>query len=112
MKIISNDDVYIQGNDLEQLLQNDNTFPLDMYYASTKGMPHVKSLTKFIKIEGEKAKKFIRKSTIIPDFGDLYTYSIEELEKMIERLKKEEWDMICSDDTLGRPQTAEERIEG
>ena len=83
-----------------------------MYYASTKGMPHVKSLTKFIKIEGEKAKKFIRKSTIIPDFGDLYTYSIEELEKMIERLKKEEWDMICSDDTLGRPQTAEERIEG
>lgn len=112
MKIISNDDVYIQGNDLEQLLQNDKTFPLDMYYASTKGMPHVKSLTKFIKIEGEKAKKFIRKSTIIPDFGDLYTYSIEELEKMIERLKKEEWDMICSDDTLGRPQTAEERIEG
>lgn len=112
MKIISNDDVYIQGNDLEQLLQNDKTFPLDMYYASTKGMPHVKSLTKFIKIEGEKAKKIIRKSTIIPDFGDLYTYSIEELEKIIERLKKEEWDMICSDDTLGRPQTAEERIEG
>ena len=61
MKIISNDDVYIQGNDLEQLLHNDKTFPLDIYYASTKGMPHVESLTKFIRIEGEKAKKFIRK---------------------------------------------------
>ena len=74
-------------------------------------MPHVKSLTKFIKIEGEKAKKFFQKNTIIPDFGELYTYSIEELEEMIERLKKEEWDIICSDDTLGRHQTAEERIE-
>lgn len=111
MKIISNDDVYIQGNDLEQLLQNDKTFPLDMYYATTKGMPHVKSLTKFIRIEGEKAKKFIRKSTIIPDFAELYTYTIEELEQMIERLKREEWDAVCSDDTLGRHQTAEERIE-
>lgn len=111
MKIISNDDVYIQGNDLEQLLQNDKTFPLDMYYAATKGMPHVKSLTKFIKIEGKYAKKLIRKSTIIPDFAELYTCTIEELEQMIEKLKKEEWDMICSDDTLGRPQTAEERIE-
>lgn len=111
MKIISNDDVYIQGNDLEQLLQNDKTFPLDMYYATTKRMPHVKSLTKFIRIEGEKAKKFIRKSTIIPDFAELYTYTIEELEQMIEKLKREEWDAVCSDDTLGRHQTAEERIE-
>ena len=56
MKIISNNDVYIQGSDLEQILQNDKTFPLDMYYAIAKGMPHVKSLTKFIKIEGEKEK--------------------------------------------------------
>ena len=46
MKIISNNDVYIQGSDLEQILQNDKTFPLDMYYAIAKGMPHVKSLTK------------------------------------------------------------------
>ena len=30
---------------------------------------------------------------------------------MIKRLKKEEWDIICSDDSLGRNQTAEERIE-
>ena len=111
MKIISNDDVYIQGCDLEQLLKNDGAFSLDMYYASTNGMPHVRSLTKFIKIEGEKAKKLIKRSTIIPDFGDLYTYTIEELEQIIERLKKEEWDIICSDDTLGRHQTAEERIE-
>lgn len=112
MKIISNDDVYIQGCDLEQLLKNDGAFSLDMYYAYTNGMPHVRSLTKFIKIEGEKAKKLIKRSTIIPDFGDLYTYTIEELEQIIERLKKEEWDIICSDDTLGRHQTAEERIEG
>ena len=73
MKIISNDDVYIQGNDLEQLLQNDKTFPLDMYYASTKGMPHVESLTKFIRIEGEKANKFFRKSSIIAVFSKIYT---------------------------------------
>ena len=112
MKIISNDDVYIQGCDLEQLLKNEGAFSLDMYYAYTNGMPHVRSLTKFIKIEGEKAKKLIKRSTIIPDFGDLYTYTIEELEQIIERLKKEEWDIICSDDTLGRHQTAEERIEG
>ena len=111
MKIISNNDVYIQGSDLEQILQNDKTFPLDMYYAIAKGMPHVKSLTKFIKIEGEKEKDFLKRNTIIPDFGDLYTCTIEELEEMIKRLKKEEWDIICSDDTLGRDQTAEERIE-
>lgn len=111
MKIISNNDVYIQGNDLEQLLQNDKNFPLEMYYTATKGMSHVKGLTKFIKIENEKTKKYIKKSQIIPNFTDLYTYSIEELEQMIKRLKKEEWDIICGDDTLGRNQTAEERIE-
>ena len=31
MKIISNNDVYIQGSDLEQILQNDKTFPLDNF---------------------------------------------------------------------------------
>ena len=64
MKIISNDDVYIQGSDLEQILQNDKTFPLDMYYAIAKGMPHVKSLTKFIKIEGEKEKDFLKRNNM------------------------------------------------
>lgn len=111
MKIISNDEVYIQGNDLERLLQNDKTFPLDMYYASTKGMSHVKSLTKFIRIEGEHIKEYIKNSTLIPDFTELYTCTIEELEQRIKELKKEEWDIIYGEDELDRPQTAEERIE-
>ena len=96
MKIISNNDVYIQGCDLEQILQNDKTFPLDMYYAIANGMPHVKSLTKFIKIEGEKEKDFLKRNTIIPDFGDLYTCTIEELEEMIKRLIKFLFSLILS----------------
>ncbi len=111
MKIISNDEVYIQGNDLERLLQNDKTFPVDMFYVVTKGMSHVKSLTKFIRVEGEEIKKHIRNSVLIPDFGELYSLTIEELEGKIKELKREEWDIICQEDTLGRPQTAEERIE-
>lgn len=111
MKIISNDEVYIQGNDLERLLQNDKTFPVDMYYAVTSGMSHVKSLTKFIKIEGSRIKEHIKNSVLIPDFAELYTCSIEELEAKIKELKKEEWDIIYSEDSSLTPTTAEERIE-
>lgn len=111
MKIISNDEVYIQGCDLERLLQNDRTFPLDMYYGITKGMSHVKSLTKFIKIEGEYIKEHIKNSVLIPDFKELYICSIDELESKIKELKKEEWDIIYGEDNMQIPQTAEERIE-
>lgn len=111
MKIISNDEVYIQGNDLERLLHNDKTFPIDMFYAITKGMSHVKSLTKFIRVEEQKIKEHIKSSVIIPDFGELYSCTIEELERKIKELKKEEWDIECQEETLGRPQTAEEKIE-
>ena len=88
MKIISNDEVYIQGCDLERLLQNDRTFPLDMYYGITKGMSHVKSLTKFIKIEGEYIKEHIKNSVLIPDFKELYICSIDELENKSEIIRK------------------------
>lgn len=111
MKIISNDEVYIQGNDLERLLQNDKKFPVDMYYAVTKGMSHVKGITSFIKIEGKHIKNHIKNSDLILDFKELYECTIEELEYRIKELKKEEWDIIYGEDTLDRPQTAEERIE-
>ena len=111
MKIISGNDVYIQGNDLERLLQNDKTFPIDMYYSVTKGMGHVNSLTNFIKIEGKHIKEHIKKSKLIPDFKELYTCSIDELESKIKELKREEWDIIYGEDASDKTQTAEERIE-
>lgn len=88
MKIISNNECYIQGYDLEHLIYDDTQFPVNMYMdISKKG--HQRDLSKYYKITDKEQIEYLMNNGIVADFSELAAYNETGLKKLIDFFKKE-----------------------
>ena len=88
MKIISNNDCYIQGYDLEHLIYNDTQFPVSMYIDISKRR-HYGDLSKYYKIEDKAQIEYLMNNGLVADFSELSMYNETGLKKLIDFFKKE-----------------------
>ena len=88
MKIISNNDCYIQGYDLEHLIYNDTQFPVSMYIDISKRRHHG-DLSKYYKIEDKAQIEYLMNNGLVADFSELSMYNETGLKKLIDFFKKE-----------------------
>ena len=96
MKIISNNECYIQKDDLDYLINNNEIIPKEVFnFTDTL-------YGDFIKIENESAKKYILDSSI-PSFEELNSYNIKKLEHILFKIK-----LLVLDDYDGQKMSDEE----
>lgn len=88
MKIISNNECYIQGHDLEHLIYNDTQFPVSMYMDISRKR-HNSDLSKYYKIEDKAQIEYLMNNGLVADFSELNAYNETGLKKLIEFFKKE-----------------------
>lgn len=88
MKIISNNECYIQGYDLEHLIYDDTQFPVNMYMDISKKR-HQRDLSKYYKVEDKSQIEYLMNNGIVADFNELAVYDETGLKKLIEFFKKE-----------------------
>ncbi len=88
MKIISNNECYIQGYDLEHLIYDDTQFPVSMYMDISKKR-HQRDLSKYYKIEDKSQIEYLMNNGIVADYNELASYSETGLKKLIDFFKRE-----------------------
>lgn len=99
MKIISNNECYIQGYDLEHLIYNDSQFPVEMYMDMSNGKGHLSSLEKFYKVTDKSQIEYLMNNGIVADFEELERYNETGLKKLITFFKKELYDEYAKSDS-------------
>lgn len=93
MKIINNNECYVQREDIEYILDNSNNVPSELFFELNMSIIGDRD---FIKIENPVSLRFILQSQI-PTFDELNSYSTNKLEEFIIKLKLSIFD---SDDEL------------
>lgn len=93
MKVITNNEYYVQKGDLEFLLYNDSNFPINLF-SHCMGFGNN---DEFVKIINEDEKTYLEESKI-PSFNKLYMKSMQELEAEIKRLRHEMEENVKSED--------------
>lgn len=88
MKIISNNECYIQGYDLEHLIYDDTQFPVSMYMDISKKR-HQRDLSKYYKVEDKDQIEYLINNGLIVDYTELASYDESGLKKLIKFFKKE-----------------------
>lgn len=99
MKIISNNECYIQGYDLEHLIYNDSQFPVEMYMDMSNGKGHLSDLGKFYKVTDKSQIEYLINNGIVADFEELERYNETGLKKLITFFKNELYDEYAKCDS-------------
>lgn len=93
MKIISNNECYIQGYDLEHLIYDDIQFPVNMYMDISKKR-HQGDLSKYYKVEDKSQIEYLMNNGIVADFYELASYNEKGLKRLLDFFKKELYDEV------------------
>ena len=62
MKIIQENECYVQGADLEHLICNDENFPTSIYFEAYENTTKLNKLNDFVKITTAKAIEYLKNS--------------------------------------------------
>ena len=83
MKIIQDKDCYVQRDDIDYLISNNEKIPSELFFELNM---NVLNDSDFIKIENKIAKRFILQSDI-PSFDELNSYDLNILDEMLFKLR-------------------------
>ena len=89
MKIISDKKCYIQGQDLDYLIDNHYHFPYSIYEDAINELNHHPKEDEFFRVTKEEAIVYLFNNPDILDFGELYKEDNSVLKRLILMLKED-----------------------